>query len=171
MVASTSFLCWRKLVTNTHQERWNIAPNNVMPVAHRGADERSVTIVGRDGDAVRWRKILTLPLIRSARVEAPGRSIIVSRAIITTPSLPIPLSLHGGTPMWCRLGLYLPSAIRAWCPLSTEGHPGTHGGRGWAVCGAERLLCQLTLLHQLHGHWRYVCRHMRTMGKRQIRGS
>jgi hypothetical protein len=76
-----------------------------------------------------------------------------------------------GTPVWCRLGLYLPSAIRAWCPLPTEGHPGAHGGRGWAVCGAERLLCQLTLLHQLHGHWRHVCRHMHTVGKRQIRGS
>jgi hypothetical protein len=171
MVASTSLLRWRKLVTNTHQDRWNIAPNNVMPVAHRGADEHRVTIGRRDGDAVRWRKILTLVLIRSARVEAPGRSILVSRAITTTPSLPITLSLHGGTPVWCRLGIYLPSAIRAWCPPTTEGHPGAHGGRGWAVCGAERLLCQLILRYQLHGHWRYVCRHMRTMGKRQIRGS
>jgi hypothetical protein len=40
-------------------------------------------------------------------VEASSRSIMVSRAIIITPSL------HGGTPVWCRLGLYLPSAIRA----------------------------------------------------------
>jgi hypothetical protein len=39
--------------------------------------------------------------------------------------------------------------------------------RAWG----QRLLYQLTLLHQLHGHWRYVCQHMRTMGKRQVRGS